>query len=118
MGLDIRLIRLHQLWRILDHQQILGVLLLSRLGEVEGARDDRGAVDDDHLVMGDRVLVIDERLDAGVDQEGRRAVLVVSLDLSSTARTLTPRLWASINALAIGAEVKLYACTRICWVAA
>src|SRR5215510_2551029 len=42
----------------------------------------------------------------------------VSLDLSSTARTLMPRLCASMNALAIGAEVKLYACTRICWVAA
>src|SRR5215475_6743630 len=30
----------------------------------------------------------------------------VSLDLSSTTRTLTPRLWASFNALAIGAEAK------------
>src|SRR5262249_39401221 len=43
--------------------------------------------------------------------------LSVSLDLSSTARTLTPRLWASTRTLAIGAEVKLYACTRICCVA-
>src|SRR5713101_3179861 len=42
----------------------------------------------------------------------------VSLDLSSTARTFTPRLWASMRALAIGAEVKLYACTRIWCVAA
>src|SRR5262245_15631173 len=42
----------------------------------------------------------------------------VSLDVSSTARTLTPRLWASTRALAMGAEVKLYACTRICCVAA
>src|SRR5262249_14873762 len=35
----------------------------------------------------------------------------------STARTLTPRLWASRRALAMGADVKLYACTRI-WVVA
>ena len=44
--------------------------------------------------------------------------LSVSLDLSSTAKILTPRLWASTKAFVIGAEVKLYACTRICLVAA
>jgi hypothetical protein len=37
MGLDIRLIRLHQIGCILDHQQILSVLLLSRLCEIERA---------------------------------------------------------------------------------
>src|SRR5215831_9386842 len=42
----------------------------------------------------------------------------VSLDLSSTASTLTPRLWASTSALAIGADVRLYACIRICCLAA
>src|SRR6266446_1102955 len=42
----------------------------------------------------------------------------VWFDLSRTANTLTPRLWASTSALAMGAEVKLYACTRICCCAA
>src|SRR5438067_698147 len=44
--------------------------------------------------------------------------LSVSFDLSSTASTGTPRLWASTRALAMDADVKLYACTRICCVAA
>lgn len=44
--------------------------------------------------------------------------LSVSLDLSSTARTFTPRLWASTRALAMGAEVKLYACISTCVLAA
>lgn len=42
----------------------------------------------------------------------------VSLDLSSTAKTFTPRLWASTSAFAIGADVKLYACIRMCYLAA
>jgi hypothetical protein len=44
--------------------------------------------------------------------------LAVSLDLSNTARTLTPCLWASTKALAMGAEVKLYACISTCVLAA
>src|SRR5438552_17738021 len=39
-------------------------------------------------------------------------------DVSNTARTVTPRLWASTSALATGAEVKLYACPRLCCAAA
>jgi len=74
MGLHIGLIRLDQLGCVLDHQQILSVLLLGRLREVERARDDGRTVDDDHLIMVDRVLIIDEGLDAYVDQEGHGAV--------------------------------------------
>jgi hypothetical protein len=68
--------------------------------------------------MGDLVLIIDEGLNPDVYRKVAPLYFCVSLDLSSTARNLTPRLCASINALAIGAEVKLYACTRICcWAA-
>ena len=76
MGLNVGFILLDQLGRILDDQQVLGILLFRRFGEVEGARDDRGRVDHHDLVMGNGVLVIDERLDAGVEKKGGRAVFL------------------------------------------
>ena len=64
MQTDMRLIRLHQLGHIFDHEHILSILLLGRFGEVKGARDDRCRVDDHHLRVGNSMLVVDERLDA------------------------------------------------------
>src|SRR5262249_49837642 len=44
--------------------------------------------------------------------------VAVSFDLSRSTRTCTPRLWAAMSALAMGADVNEYACTRICcWAA-
>ena len=59
------------------------------------------------------MLVIDGVWMPALTRKVAALYLSVSLDLSSTAKILTPRLWASTKAFAIGAEVKLYACTRI-----
>src|SRR5512138_1342893 len=47
----------------LDDEDVLRVLLLRRLREVEAPGDDRFPVDQDDLVVGDRVLVVDVRRD-------------------------------------------------------
>jgi hypothetical protein len=47
-----------QSW-IPNDQQVLGVLLLGRLGEVEASRDDDLAVDNHDLVMRDGVYRVD-----------------------------------------------------------
>ena len=44
---------------IADNEKILGISFLRTLGEVETAGDNRPAVDDHHLVMGDLVGCID-----------------------------------------------------------
>ena len=66
---DIRLIRRCQIGCIFDHEHILGILLLGRFGEVERARDDRRRVDHHHFAVSNRVLRINERLDADVIQK-------------------------------------------------
>jgi len=76
MRLDVRLVRLDELGRILDHQQILGILLFGRLGEIEGAGDHRGPVDHYDFVVGNGVLVVDERLDARIDEKRSRTILL------------------------------------------
>jgi hypothetical protein len=66
MHMDIGFIRCDELRRVCDDEQVLGILLLGCLGEVERPGDDRGAVNHHDLCMSDRVLIINERLDAGV----------------------------------------------------
>src|SRR4051812_14110871 len=60
---------------ILDDEEVLGVALLGGLGEVEGTGEHGLAVDEDDLVVGDRVLVVDEDGDVVVEEERRRAVV-------------------------------------------
>jgi len=45
----------------MDDQQILGVPAPRIRREVEAARDDRGLIDHDNVVVGDLRLAIDER---------------------------------------------------------
>lgn len=56
-----------ELWPAVDHQQVFSVAVLGLVGEVEAAGDDRLAVDQDDLVVGDRVLGVD----IGGDSIGR-----------------------------------------------
>ena len=65
----------------MDDQEVLRVLLLGRLGEVERAGDHDRPVNEDDLVVGDSVLVVDVGRDAGVRQKGRRRVLLGLLAL-------------------------------------
>ena len=92
---------------VMDYQQVLRVALFRRLAEVERPREDRGPVDDNDFVVRDSVGSVDERRNPGVEDEGGRRVFFGSLLLSKTTSILTPRLWASTKALAMGAEVKL-----------
>ena len=50
--------------RVVDDEQILCIILLSRLRKIERPREHRLAIDDYDLVMRDRVLRIDVSLDA------------------------------------------------------
>ena len=52
-------------WRVLDHEQVLRVMLFRRHGEIE-ARGDDGALVDDHVR--DVVFGIHETRDAGTDR--------------------------------------------------
>jgi hypothetical protein len=108
--LGVRLPVLYVLRRqclIPDDQQVLGVLLLGGLGEVETSRDDEFTVDDDHLVMRNRMLGVDHRQHALVREEVSGGILLRALALIRMTCTRTPRLWALSSAFAIGAEVKL-----------
>ena len=67
--LEVLLVGRHQLGLALDDQQVFRVALLGGLREVEAAGYDRRFVDQDDLVMGDSVLVVDEDLDARVGNE-------------------------------------------------
>lgn len=53
----------------MDHQQILRIRILSRFSEVEATCDDRFAVDNHYLVVGNAVFRIDQRFDASMAQE-------------------------------------------------
>lgn len=48
-----------ELW-IIDDQQIFGVLFFGCLGEIEGTREDKMAVDHHDFVMGDGMFRIDQ----------------------------------------------------------
>ena len=66
---------------ILDDQEVLGVAFLGGLGEVEGARDHRRAVDHHDLVVGDGVLRVEVGWNAGVIKERRARLLLGPLAL-------------------------------------
>ena len=74
VDVEILGIQLHQIRRILQHEQVLSIPLLSRLGKVEGACDHRGVVDNDNFVMGDGMLVVNLRLDAALAHRGHGSV--------------------------------------------
>ena len=76
MRLDILCIRLHQRWRLGDDQEVLDVVLLCSLAEVETPRNYGRAIDDHHLAVCDRVLGIDARGDAGIEQKRGGTVLL------------------------------------------
>ena len=54
---------------VVDHQQILRVVLLRCFGEVEGTGEDYAVINDHDLVVGNRVLGVNERRDAAVLEE-------------------------------------------------
>ena len=75
-GAGVRLVRLEipvvsvdQVRVALDDQQVLRVFRLGLMGEVEAAGDERGAVDEHDLVVGDGVVGVDERGQALFEEE-------------------------------------------------
>ena len=73
-----------------DDQQVLGILLLSGSGEIEGAGDHDRPVDEDDLVVGDGMLGINVGGDAGVHEKGERRVSLVLLTLVEDHLYLDP----------------------------
>lgn len=59
---------------VVDHQQVLGILLLRGFGEIETSGDDSGFVDQHDLVVGDGVGGIDEGRNSFIGEEGGRGV--------------------------------------------
>ena len=86
--LEVLLVGRHQPGLALDDQQVFRIVLLGRLREVEAAGDDRRLVDQDDLVVGDSVLVVDEDRDARVGNERGRGVLLRFLALVQNDRDL------------------------------
>lgn len=64
-----------------DHQQVLRITVLGRLGEVERAGDDRNAVNNHHFIVGNSVRGIDQGLDTGTAEEVGRGVICRPLAL-------------------------------------
>ena len=89
-----------------DYEQVLGVVVFSRFGEVETARDDHAAIDDHDFIMGDGVFRIDQGRNAGITDEIGGKYFSVRWLLSKITWIFTPRLWASTRALAMGTLVK------------
>ena len=79
--LEVLLVGRHQLGLALDYQQVFRIVLLGRLREVEAPGDNRRLVDQDDLVVGDSVFVVDEDRDARVGDERGRGVLLRFLAL-------------------------------------
>ena len=92
--------------RAADDQQVLGVVLFGSRREVEAARNDGLAVDDHDLVVGDGVLGVDLRGDAGVNHEVRRRILLGPLALVEDDLNLDAPLVGIDRALAMGTLVK------------
>jgi hypothetical protein len=69
-------IRLDQLRCVCDDQQVFGVHRLGSLGEIERVGNNRGGVNDHHLIVGDSVLGINAGRNTRIDQEGGSAVFV------------------------------------------
>src|SRR5437870_5219249 len=59
-------IRLHQLGAVLERQEILGVSILGLLRVVERPGEHGRVVDNQNLIVGDGVLVVDKRRDAAL----------------------------------------------------
>ena len=55
--------------QIINDHKVLGVLLLRRLGEIEGAGDDGVRIDDHDLVVSNGMGRVDEGDDAGMGNE-------------------------------------------------
>src|SRR5260370_37057693 len=75
MGFPIGEVSLREL-AVVENEEVLGVVKLGRLREIIGTGDDRAAVEDDHLVVGDRVVGVDRGRNP--DVEGKRCCRVVS----------------------------------------
>lgn len=61
---------------VLNDEEVLGVAFLSGLREVERTGNDGPVVDEDNLVVGDGVAVVDEGGDALVEEEVEFAVVL------------------------------------------
>ena len=105
VGLPVLCVERRELLRSYD-EQILGVFFLGGAGEVVGAGDDGRAVYHHYLVVGNGVLGVDERGNAGIGEERRGGISLAPLALVEIACTLTPLLRALTKALAIGVFVK------------
>ena len=66
---------------VVQHQEILGVVLLGRRGEVERAGDDRLAINDHHLVVRDGMDRINAHRDPRMRQEIRFGIVLGALAL-------------------------------------
>jgi hypothetical protein len=114
LGVRLPVLRILRRQRLVsDDQEVLRIFLLGGFREIETPRDEGLAVDDDDLVMGNGMLGINLRGYALVGQEIGRGVFFGALALiEDDLYPDTPSVGLS-SALAIGAEVKLYACTRM-----
>ncbi len=65
--------------RIVKNEQILCVVLLGSLGEVERTRNYQVLIDDDDLVVGGRVTIVNERPNPGIGKKGGGRVFFRSL---------------------------------------
>ena len=79
--LEVRLVGGEQLRVVVDHQQVFGVARLGLFREIEAPRNDRPPVDQYDLVVGDRMLSVDEAGDVGVGDDVRGGVVVLPVPL-------------------------------------
>jgi hypothetical protein len=93
--------------RVTNDQQILGVPLLGSFGEIETAGNHGKTVNDDHLVVSNCMVVVDQWYDPGVARKVTAEYLSVSLSESRITEIWTPRRLSSSRALAIRSDVKL-----------
>jgi hypothetical protein len=91
MSANVGLVEAYQLVGFFDHQEIFRILFFGRCGEVERAGENSGGVDDHHLTVSDRVLVINHGLNAGVCQECGGAVLIGLIGFVQDDQDLYPR---------------------------
>ena len=111
MDLPVRRV-LRRQFRGADDQQVLGVVLLGSLREIEAARDDRCPSMTMILLWAMACFV---SICTGMPTFTRKSASLYFSDfwlLSRMTCTFTPRLCAARSALAMGAEVNEYACTR------
>ena len=80
MGLPVLGILRRQGW-MTDDQQILGVFLLGGFGEVKAASHDQFTIDDDHLMVRNRVVGVDQSRHPLIRQEIGRRILLRALTL-------------------------------------